>query len=43
MRTHEEIVGVGNITADAEELHQVMKLAVDITAYLPCVRRRKSE
>jgi len=36
--THEEIVGVGNITADAEELHQVVELAMDITTYLatPC-------
>lgn len=33
-RTHEEIVGVGNIAADAEKLHQVVELAVDIAAYL---------
>lgn len=33
-RTHEEIVGVGNIAANAEELHQVVELAMNITTYL---------
>lgn len=33
-RTHEEIVGVGNVAANAEEFHQVMKLSVNVTAYL---------
>lgn len=32
--THEEIIRVGDVAADAEQLHQIMKLAVDITAYL---------
>lgn len=32
--THKEIIRVGDIAADAEQLHQIMKLAVNITAYL---------
>ena len=35
---HEEVVGIGTLSTDLEELHQVMKLSVDITAYL-CLRR----
>lgn len=34
MRTHEEIVGVWAEPPDLEELHQVIKLAVDIATYL---------
>ena len=33
-RTHKEVVGVGDISADSEELHQVMELPMDIAAYL---------
>lgn len=33
-RTHEEVVCVGYIAADAEELHEIMELAVDVAAYL---------
>lgn len=33
-RTHEEVVCVRNVTADTEELHQVVELAVDVAAYL---------
>ena len=32
--THEEIICIGNVTAHAEELHQIVKLAVDVAAYL---------
>jgi hypothetical protein len=35
--THEEVVGVGDWTADSEELHQIMKLAVNVAAYLKIV------
>ena len=38
--THEEILCVGRVAADAEELHQVVELAVDITAYLGTHQRR---
>lgn len=31
--THEQIIGVRDISSDTEELHQVVELAVDITAY----------
>lgn len=34
MRTHEEIVGVRRVAADSKELHEIVKLAMDITAYL---------
>lgn len=30
---HEEVVGVGNIAADSEEFHEVVKLAVYVTTY----------
>ena len=30
---HEEVVGVGGLAADAEELHQVVELAVDVSAH----------
>jgi hypothetical protein len=30
---HEEVIRVWNIAANAEEFHQVMELAVDVTAY----------
>lgn len=30
---HEEVVRVGDVAADAEELHQVVELAVDVAAY----------
>ena len=30
---HEEVVGVRHVAADAEELHQVVELAVDVAAY----------
>lgn len=29
---HEQIIGVGNIAANLEQFHEVMKLAVDIAA-----------
>ncbi len=32
--THEEVVGVGDVATDSEQLHQVVELAVDISAYL---------
>jgi hypothetical protein len=32
--THEKVVGVGDVATNAEELHEIMELAVDITAYL---------
>lgn len=32
--THEQVVGVGNIATDAEQLHQIVKLAVYVTTYL---------
>lgn len=41
LRTHEEIVRVGDVTADAEQLHQVVELAVDVAAYL-CARKSDS-
>jgi len=31
---HEQVVGLRHVAADAEELHQIMELAVDVTAYL---------
>lgn len=30
---HEEVVCVGDVTADAEQLHEVVELAVDVAAY----------
>jgi len=33
-RTHEQVVGVRDVAADAEELHEVVELAVDVAAYL---------
>ncbi|KAL9581969.1 MAG: hypothetical protein Q9212_003570, partial [Teloschistes hypoglaucus] len=30
---HEEVVGVWDVSADSEELHQVVELAVDVAAY----------
>lgn len=33
-RTEEEVVGVGTLTADAEQLEEVKELAVDVTADL---------
>jgi hypothetical protein len=32
--THEEVVCVWDIAANAEQLHEVMKLAVNISTYL---------
>ena len=32
--THEEVMCVGNVTAHAEELHQVVKLAMNVAADL---------
>lgn len=32
-RTHEEVVGVGVGAADLEQLHQVVELAVNVTAH----------
>ena len=31
--THEEVIGIGIGTSDAEEFHEIVKLAVDITAH----------
>ena len=31
--THEEVVCIGDVTAYAEELHQVVELAVDVATY----------
>lgn len=36
-RTHEQVVRVRDVTADAEQLHEVVELAVDVAAY--CNRR----
>ena len=30
---HEEVVGVRDVAADAEELHEIVELAVDVAAY----------
>lgn len=38
--THEQVICVWNIAADAEELHQVVELAVDIAAYLGMVSEK---
>ena len=32
--THEQIVRVGTLTADLEQLHQIVELAVDVAADL---------
>ena len=32
--SHEYIVCLGAVTADLEKLHQIVKLAVDVSAYL---------
>ena len=32
--THEEVVGVGALSADLEELHQVLELSVNVAADL---------
>jgi len=32
--THEKVVGVWHIASDTEELHEIVKLSVDIAAYL---------
>ena len=32
--THEEVVCVGDVAANAEQLHQVMELAMNISTYL---------
>ena len=37
--THEEIFCVWNVAADAEELHQVVELAVNVAAYLEASER----
>lgn len=34
IRTHEKVVRVGDIAADTEQLHEVVKLAVDVATYL---------
>ena len=41
--THEEVVGIRNIAADSEELHQVMVLAVDVAAYLEQSGQRQAD
>ena len=38
MHTHKQIICVRDVTADAEQLHKIVKLAVDIATYLPQVR-----
>lgn len=32
--THEEVVCLGDIAAHAKKLHEIMKLTVDVAAYL---------
>ena len=34
VRTHEEVIGIGHVSTNSEELHQVVKLSMNITAYL---------
>jgi len=34
LHTHEQIVGIGDIAANPKQLHEIMELAVNITAYL---------
>jgi len=34
LRTHKKIIRIRHVAADAEQLHQVVELAVDIAAYL---------
>jgi hypothetical protein len=34
VHTHKQIVCIRDVSSDAEELHQIMELAVDIAAYL---------
>ena len=36
--SHEEVVGFGDVATHSEKLHEVMKLAMDVAAYL---RRRR--
>lgn len=38
--THEEILCIRRVAAHAEELHEVVELAVDITAYLAIYQLR---
>ncbi len=33
--THEQIIGVRHISTNAKEFHEVMELAMNVTAYLP--------
>lgn len=35
--THEQVVGIWYIAADAEQFHQIVELAVNVTAYLDTV------
>lgn len=37
MHTHEEVVRVWYVAANAEEFHEIVELPVDITAYLASV------
>jgi hypothetical protein len=32
--THEQVVGIWHVATDTEQLHQIMKLAMDISTYL---------
>lgn len=34
VHTHEKVVRVWDVSSDAEQLHEVMKLSVDVAAYL---------
>ena len=38
--THEEVFRVGRVAAHAEELHEIMELTVDVTAYLATYQLR---
>ena len=38
---HEEVVGVGALAADLEELHQVLELTVNIAADLDTSKQRE--
>lgn len=40
--THEEIVCIWYITTHAKQLHQIVKLAVDVAAYLTCFQSAKA-
>lgn len=35
VHTHKEVVGVRHVSANTEQLHEVVELSVDVTAYLP--------